>query len=590
MTNKIGQDNEQLVPNGFDKEMSEILETFIVESNEILETMGRDLLEFERRPLDMDLLNSIFRASHTLKGTSSFLGFTQMADLTHLMEDLLNKLRKAEMQANDDIVDALFEAFDTVKALLLRIESRNTQPVDLSTVLERLDGCIRGMTNRGADPSEPAVQRSDTTEMTQNAAGFTQQKLADSTIRVEVSRLDELMNLVGELVLARNRLIQHTQILAQDRSGVLFSKEIQESGIAVDFITTELQRAVMKTRMVPVAKVFNKLPRLVRELSKETHKDVELQVYGKETELDKSIIDALNDPLLHIIRNAIDHGIEAAEERAKERKPVRGTIVVNAEHEGNHIVLSIEDDGKGMDSEELKQKAVEKGLLTEAEARELSKRDALNLIFAPGFSTAKTVTSISGRGVGMDIVRANVAKLKGIIEIDSEPGRGTIFTLKLPLTLAIIQGLIVNSGGELFAIPLGSVLEVVRVSADEIETINGGEVIRLRDSVLPLGRIATTLNLKGTSGSSGWMYIVVVGWSDQRLGIIVDSLQGQREIVIKPLGDYLENTPAIAGSTILGDGKIVLIIDIGKFMRLCRQQPSEQAAVKIGNKGVQEVA
>lgn len=557
----------QNIPTGFEKEMAEILETFLVESNEILDTLGQDLLEIEKRPTDIELLNAIFRASHTLKGTASFLGFTQMTDFSHRMEDLLNKLRKGERSVTREIIDVMFQAYDVVKALLARIESRNVEPMDLSVVLAKLDACIQGTSTQSAKNTSAPAPQAASAEDAQNQ--FSQQKSGESTIRVDVTRLDNLMNLVGELVLARNRLTQTAQSFTGEHNAAMMARELQETSAAIDFATTELQMAVMKTRMVPVAKVFDKLPRLVRELSKETNKNVDLQIYGKDTELDKSIIDELYDPLVHIIRNAIDHGIETSEVRKAARKPEKGAIVVNAEHEGNHIIISVEDDGRGMDHEVLKAKAIEKGILTFAEAAEMSRREILNLIFVPGFTTAESVTSISGRGVGMDVVRTNVTKLKGIIEIDSEVGRGTMITLKLPLTLAIIQGLIVESAGEFFALPLGSVLEVVRVQKEEIDTINGLEVIKMRDLVLPLGRISDLMHLEEKGDTSSSKYIVVVGWSEQRLGIIVDSLHGQREIVIKSLGDYLGDVPAIAGSTILGDGKIILIIDVGEFIQLC---------------------
>ena len=563
-------ENNQGAPSGFDKEMAEILESFLIESSEIVETMGQDLLELERRPSDRELLNGIFRASHTLKGTSAFLGFTQLSELSHLMEDLLNKLRKGELTATADVIDTMFESFDAVKALLQRIAAREVQTVDLRRVVENLQVCIQSSDTQkiaapGASPKEQAPVGES-----QNVNPVVAAEIVESTIRVEVSRLDNLMNLVGELVLARNRLAQSAQSFTEDSSNPGVVNQLQETSVAVDFITTELQLAVMKTRLVPVAKVFNKLPRLVRELSKETQRDIDLQIYGKETELDKSVIDQLNDPLIHIIRNAVDHGIESPDERRKAGKPEKGIIVVHAEREGNHIVVSVEDDGKGMDPEALKKKAIERGLVTEAAAAEMSDHEARNLIFIPGFSTAHAVTNISGRGVGMDIVRTNIAKLKGVIEIDSVLGRGTVFTLKLPLTLAIIQGLIVEAGGESFALPLGAVLEVVRIRKSEVATVNGKKVLRMRSSVLPVAELSRILCRETKERTAEWAYVVVVTWSNQQMGIIVDSLKGQREIVIKSLGEYLGNVPAIAGSTILGDGSIVLIIDIGQFMELCR--------------------
>jgi two-component system chemotaxis sensor kinase CheA len=326
--------------------------------------------------------------------------------------------------------------------------------------------------------------------------------------------------------------------------------------------------AVMKTRMVPIEKVFNGLPLVARDLMRSTGKDVDLQIYGKETELDKSIVEELNDPLVHMVRNAIDHGIESPEERTKQGKPQQGIVVVNAERDGNYILITMEDDGRGIDAEQIKKKAIEKGLISEAQIKEMSTSDILNLIFIPGFSTKQEITNVSGRGVGMDVVKTNIAKLKGIVEIASEFGKGTIITLKVPLTLAIIQGLLMKVVDEIFAVPLSAVLEIIRVGPDEIYTIKGREVIRVRDVVLPLARMSDIIGNSKTAKQSPTSYVVVVGWAEKRIGLLVDSLQGQKEVVIKTLGNYLGDVPGIAGSTILGDGSVILVIDVGQFIEL----------------------
>ena len=402
--------------------MQEIFESFLIESDEILEGMGRDVLELEKRPSDVDVLNRIFRVAHTLKGTLGFLGYQQITDFAHVLEELLNKLRKKEVEVNTGIIDIFFDAYDVLKELLGRVKKNNHEPMHLARIMARLESLIHGQgLPESGTPSTPNAVAMDEPQQAEIAG---QQRSVDTTVRVDVLRLDDLMNLVGELVLARNRLSQSAHHLVEGSDALAGVKDIHESSQQIDFITTELQMAVMKTRMVPVAKVFNKLPRLVRELSRDTGKEIDLQIYGKETELDKSIMEELNDPLIHIIRNAVDHGIESPDDRVKARKLRQGTIIVNAEHDGNHIVISIEDDGRGMDVEVLKTKAVEKGIISGDRAREMSDREAFNLVFTPGFSTAETVTNISGRGVGMDIVRTNVAKLKGLIEIDSVVGRG----------------------------------------------------------------------------------------------------------------------------------------------------------------------
>jgi two-component system chemotaxis sensor kinase CheA len=546
----------------------ELLESFLVEAREILETLGHDLVDLEKRPADAELLNKIFRGVHTLKGTSSFLGLSAVSDLAHEYEDLLNKLRKGVLQVRPSMMDVMLEAADQLRKLVAAVEHKETTPHDCTATVERLHREIRG-------EAAPAAVVAETPEATKSSEA----KSADLTIRVDVSRLDHLMNLVGELVLARNRLSQTAAAIGQELVKSERSAGLQEASTQVDFITTELQMAVMKTRMVPVARLFNRLPRLVRDLSRETGKAVDLQIYGEETELDKSIIEELNDPLVHLIRNAVDHGIEPEAERRAAHKDPGGTIVVNAEHQGNHIVISIEDDGRGIDPQRLRQKAVEKGLLSPAQAADLSDRDAVNLIFAPGFSTAATVTSISGRGVGMDVVRSNIARLKGIIDVQSQPGHGTLITLKVPLTLAIIQGLLVRVAQEIFAIPLASVLEVVRVHRNDLQTVHGRWTIRLRDSVLPLVSLGDILRVPGSQHDNPWLYVVVVGWADQRTGLVVDAMMGQREVVIKSLGDYLSNTTGIAGSTILGDGRTILIVDVGQLMSLVGGRTAEGARV-----------
>jgi two-component system chemotaxis sensor kinase CheA len=600
----------------FDKEMAEILESFIVETREILEKLAQDLLALEKGAAGPELLNCIFRAVHTIKGTSSFLGLEQMTELAHSFEDVLNKLRRGELEVTPAKMDVLLASFDLMKELLARVENRDSGRIPLESILARLKDVAMSARMGGvptpavpppasapregvpvaearaasADialqeedgqapspgpavqdpPPEPAVPAAPQDPPGQAHAPQAAQKSGgDSTIRVDVARLDSLMNLVGELVLGRNRLTQIATQVGQEYEDLPIARGLADTSAQIDFITTELQMAVMKTRMVPIAKVFNKIPRLIRDLCRETGKDIDLQLEGEETELDKSIIEELNDPLIHIIRNASDHGIETPAERLASGKPARGTVRVTAEHEGNHIVIAIRDDGHGMDPEKLKAKALERGLITETQAREMSVREAFNLIFAPGFSTAAKVTNISGRGVGMDVVRTNITRLKGIVEIESELGAGSTFIIKLPLTLAIIQALLVQAGGEIYCIPLNSVLEVVRVLAEEITTVHGREVVRLRNSVLPIARIASVMGAPAAATASEWLYVVVAGLAEQRLGVVVDSLLGQKEVVIKSLGSYLGTVMGIAGSTILGDGQVIMILDVGEMMKLC---------------------
>ncbi|RVZ27601.1 chemotaxis histidine kinase/response regulator CheAY2 [Helicobacter pylori] len=392
----------------------------------------------------------------------------------------------------------------------------------------------------------------------------------EQTVRVDVRRLDHLMNLIGELVLGKNRLIRIYSDVEERYDGEKFLEELNQVVSSISAVTTDLQLAVMKTRMQPVGKVFNKFPRMVRDLSRELGKSIELIIEGEETELDKSIVEEIGDPLIHIIRNSCDHGIEPLEERRRLNKPETGKVQLSAYNEGNHIVIKISDDGKGLDPVMLKEKAIEKGVISERDAEDMSDREAFNLIFKPGFSTAKVVSNVSGRGVGMDVVKTNIEKLNGIIEIDSEVGVGTTQKLKIPLTLAIIQALLVGVQEEYYAIPLSSVLETVRISQDEIYTVDGKSVLRLRDEVLSLVRLSDIFKVDAILESNSDVYVVIIGLADQKIGVIVDYLIGQEEVVIKSLGYYLKNTRGIAGATVRGDGKITLIVDVGAMMDMAK--------------------
>ncbi|MGL2432565.1 chemotaxis histidine kinase/response regulator CheAY2 [Helicobacter pylori] len=428
-----------------------------------------------------------------------------------------------------------------------------------------------------AKPKQEVTPAKETpkTETKAKAKADTEENKAPSigveqTVRVDVRRLDHLMNLIGELVLGKNRLIRIYSDVEERYDGEKFLEELNQVVSSISAVTTDLQLAVMKTRMQPVGKVFNKFPRMVRDLSRELGKSIELIIEGEETELDKSIVEEIGDPLIHIIRNSCDHGIEPLEERRRLNKPETGKVQLSAYNEGNHIVIKISDDGKGLDPVMLKEKAIEKGVISERDAESMSDRETFNLIFKPGFSTAKVVSNVSGRGVGMDVVKTNIEKLNGIIEIDSEVGVGTTQKLKIPLTLAIIQALLVGVQEEYYAIPLSSVLETVRISQDEIYTVDGKSVLRLRDEVLSLVRLSDIFKVDAILESNSDVYVVIIGLADQKIGVIVDYLIGQEEVVIKSLGYYLKNTRGIAGATVRGDGKITLIVDVGAMMEMAK--------------------
>lgn len=617
------------------EDMQEILEDFLVEAFELVEQIDHDLVELESNPEDLELLNSIFRVAHTIKGSSSFLNFDVLTKLTHHMEDVLNKARHGELKITPDIMDVVLESIDRMKTLLNSIRDNGNDSVigmDIEPICARLtaisEGDVSAVASVSEEPKvepkeevvpatpEPSVepdvdvnQLSDSeveaeierllkvrkaedqarrAQKKKNAAATTPKPTTeagaekkvpasgsgggmDQTIRVEVKRLDHLMNLIGELVLGKNRLLKIYDDVEERYEGEKFLEELNQVVSQLSIITTDVQLAVMKTRMQPIAKVFNKFPRVVRDLSRELGKQIELEITGEETELDKSIVEEIGDPIMHMIRNSCDHGVEDPATRKANGKPERGVVQLKAYNEGNHIVVEITDDGKGLDANELKIKALEKNLITEKEAGQMTDKEAFTLIFKPGFSTAAKVTNVSGRGVGMDVVKTNIEKLNGVIEIDSELGKGSSFKLKIPLTLAIIQSLLVGTQEEFYAIPLASVLETVRVPIDNIYTIEGKNVLRLREEVLSLVRLSDVFGVKQVLESGDQTYVVIIGVAESKLGIIVDTLVGQEEIVIKSMGDYLQNIQGIAGATIRGDGRVTLIIDVGAMMDIAKE-------------------
>lgn len=631
-------------------EMQEILEDFLIEAFEMIEQLDQDLIELENNPKDLDLLNRIFRVAHTIKGSSSFLNFDILTNLTHNMEDVLNKARRGELVITPDIMDVVLKSIDLMKALLVLIRDTGSDnnELDISSTIVKLqniskrdetndDNCesndieandihnkpkeeikksiientkeIQSIDNYSDDEIEKEIERllknrqeedkarrkekrkQEATAKQFKAGNLEKSTSSDKnnkipqntkkeehavstnieqTVRVDVKRLDHLMNLIGELVLGKNRLISIYDDVEERYDGEQFLEELNQVVSAVSVVTTDLQLAVMKTRMLPVGKVFNKFPRMVRDLSRDMNKNIELIISGEETELDKSIVEEIGDPLVHIIRNSCDHGIENPEERVAKGKSETGRIELKAYNEGNHIVVEITDDGKGLDPESLKQKALEKGLLNEREAESMSDKEAFALIFKAGFSTAKVVTNVSGRGVGMDVVKTNIEKLNGMIDIESESGKGTVLKLKIPLTLAIIQALLVGVQEEYYAIPLSSVLETVRISQDEVYMVEGKSVLRLRDEILTLIRLSDIFKIDTVLKNINEFYVVVIGLAESKIGIIVDYLVGQEEVVIKSLGYYLKSTEGIAGATVRGDGKITLIVDVASMMQMAK--------------------
>lgn len=566
-------------------DMQELVQDFLVETNEIIENLDHDLVELESNQNDLELLNKIFRGAHTMKGSSSFLGFNKLAELTHHAEDILNKLRKGEMVVTREIMDTLLEFVDKTKQIISDIEN-GTDTTDCTSVIEDLklasEGKLTSKTKNTSaaqapqaasapQPAQAPVPKPQAAPKQEAVKPTHQAAQVEQTIRVDVSRLDSLVNLVGELVLSRNMLSQIAGELENKFENEYLVEQLLVATNSIGMNTTELQLAIMKTRMIAIGKVFNKFPRVVRDIARDTGKEIELIISGEETELDKQVIESIGDPLLHMVRNSCDHGVETPEVRLAKGKPRMGTVNLSAYHEGNHVVIEIKDDGAGMDPDKLKRKAIEKGVITVDEANSMDDKQAFSLIFKPGFSTAEKITNISGRGVGMDVVRTNIEKLNGIITIDSKINEGSTFYLKLPLTLAIIQALLVEVAGETFAIPLASVVETVRITNEEIHSFEGREVLKLRDRVLSLIRLDEAFALDELEQDE--IYVVVVALAEKQLGFIVDKLIGQEEIVIKSLGDYLGGNPGIAGATITGDGRVRLILDVAGVIEVAQNMP-----------------
>jgi two-component system, chemotaxis family, sensor kinase CheA len=578
-----------------DCEDQELLEGFLAETTELLEKLDDDLIALEKSTDDADLMNSIFRSIHTVKGASSFLGFDLLVRVTHKTEDVLNRLRKGELLVTPGIMDVVLEATDLVKVLVGDIKAGDIQERDVDSTINKLmpflseqpavkpveqpetaapvdsvpaaEAAVEPAAEQEPAAALPPVKATPTPETVKKPATPKPSEKGDdlsdnSTVRVDVKRLDDLMNQVGELVLERNRMMQLNQDLqAATSDQVVFGEEFSKLTKRMNFVTSELQMQVLKMRMIPVEKVFKKFPRIVRSLARDLGKEVDLQIFGEETELDRSVVDEIGDPLIHLIRNAMDHGLETPEERRAAGKSGTGNLVLAAVHEGNQIIISIKDDGRGIDTDRVGRKAVEKGLITEEQLAAMSQREMFDLIFLPGFSTKEKASDLSGRGVGMDVVKTNIKKLNGIIEIKSERGQGSEFILRLPLTLAIIQSLLVEVEGEIYSIPLSSVLETLRVDQREFHVIGGQEVLKLREMVLPLIRLDQVFKVIKRYEKEDFCYVVVIGAADKRVGLVVTRLVGQQEVAIKSLGNYLSNIPGIAGSTILGDGRVTLIID-----------------------------
>jgi two-component system chemotaxis sensor kinase CheA len=556
----------------------DILREFLIESTDNLDQLDQDFVALEVDATATDRIAAIFRAIHTIKGTSGFLGLAKLEKLAHAGESVLSRLRDGTLTFTPAITSALLAMVDGVRSILASVEASGTEgPETYSEVIESLGSLIDEGPSpvahvAHAPPPEQAqtqvvvavpgdrpsvrpqavVEASQTQHESRTAA-------SDTSIRVDVGLLDKLMNLVGELVLARNQIIQF--------SGQTQDSLLQGTSQRLNLITTELQEGVMKTRMQPIGNVWHKFPRVVRDLAVTCGKQVRLEMIGAETDLDRTIIEAIKDPLTHLVRNSVDHGFETPEVRVARGKPAVGRLVLRAFHEGGQVNIEISDDGGGIDPAKLRQRAVDRTLITPERAARMSDRESLNLIFLPGFSTAAKVTSVSGRGVGMDVVKTNVEKIGGTVDVHSTVGHGTALKIKIPLTLAIIPALIVTSHTERFAIPQVNLLELVRLApeqaATQVEHIHGAPVYRLRGNILPLVYLQRTLEFPSAPDSAGEPVNIVVLQADERqFGLVVDSVCDTEEIVVKPLGKELKGLSVFAGATIMGDGRVALILDV----------------------------
>lgn len=664
-----------------DLDISQYLNVFVEEAKEHLQNMNDVLLELEKNPSHLGHINEIFRVAHTIKGMSGTMGFHNMANLTHEMENVLHAVRNNDIQLKEEIIDILFECFDALDFSVNYIIDHGTENDETNQVLIdkltktlkndnnkidndipkldfQIDNFVIEAINKAINDgfsifkidfilsescmlksarafiifntletfgeviySKPSVEdiedekferefsiilltsfeESDilkelknisevdninilnmknvnlddidypNTRKYNNASPVSENKSANKTeqlapattgkigktVRVDIERLDNLMNLVSELIIIKTRM--------DDLSSTSARENMSETIEYLERITTNLHAAVMKVRMVPIERVFNRFPRLVRDLSKELGKEIELQMSGEETEVDRTVIDEIGDPLIHLIRNSIDHGIEIPSERKKIGKPETGIVILKSYPDGNNVVIEVDDDGKGIDHEIIKEKAIEKGIIDEKEAENLSIEDSINLLFAPGFSTAETISDISGRGVGLDVVKSKIESINGNIEINSVKNKGTKFIIRIPLTLAIIHALLVKLSNEIYAIPLSSITEIINISNNQIRDVQGQEIVLYRGKTLPIIKLKNTLNISDTEEKDD-LVVVVVKKGDKQAGLIVDDLIGQQEIVIKSLGKYLGGVKYLSGATILGNGNVSLILDINSLI------------------------
>ena len=567
-------------------DVDDLTKEFLAESQEGLDRMERCVTELEKRPGDAELLGEIFRAVHTIKGTTGFLGFDRLEKLAHAGEHLLGALRDGRLKVSSELISGLLRLLDGLRAILALIEETGGEGTRVSDEDGELIAELATFNGHGLPgvlppraSSEIALGDAESMRVTESAAeplhppATPGEKVAggsDKTIRIDVAVLNRMMNLVGELVLTRNQMLQ---------SGVE-AANFPELARRLDSVTADLRETVMQARMQPVGNLFGKFPRLVRDLARICGRAVRVELSGQETGLDKSLLEAIKDPLTHAVRNAVDHGIEAPAERVLAGKPAEGCVWLKAFHQSGSVVIEVSDDGAGIPMERVLKKAIERNLVTADEAAGMSEREALQLIFLPGFSTAAAVTTVSGRGVGMDVVRANVEKVGGSVEVESRRGEGTTLRLRVPLTLAIVPSLVVKSGGQSFALPQSALVELVDIPRRELDgamqRIGSSEVYRLRERLLPVVWLDRLLGLKADSPETQkGHYMAVLEAEGCRFGLVVDDLMSPEEIVVKPLSPVLRESGLFSGATVLGNGMLALILDIGATAARAGVKPVE---------------
>jgi two-component system chemotaxis sensor kinase CheA len=591
--------------------MDELTREFLIESQEGLDRMERCLTELEARPQDAALIGDIFRSVHTIKGTTGFLGFKRLEKLAHAGENLLGLLREGKLVANSPTITGLLQLLDGLRSILKTIEAEGNEGAGEDGVLigwlDELQLPAKAQVAQPAhavadahaasapgpiaapilaETAEPAPAATSESKAPVDSEGDAlrpraQGTAAESTLRVDVTLLNQMMNLVGELVLTRNQVLQAT---SADPNMTLLSRRL-------DMVTADLRESVMKARMQPVSNIFSKMPRIVRDLSQSLGRRVRLQVEGQDTELDKSLLEAIKDPLTHAVRNSLDHGIEPPEARQAAGKDPEGTLKLKASQEGSYVVIEVTDDGAGIAIDKIRQKAVERGLVPAERAARLGERELFQLIFLPGFSTAATVTNVSGRGVGMDVVRTNVEKIGGKVEIDSRAGKGTTLRMRIPLTLAIIPALIVRSINQSFALPQGALLELVHIppqeAASAIEWIENAPLYRLRGKLLPLVYLDHLLmpGAEHKLSTERDNFIAVLDADGRRFGLVVDGLADPEEIVVKPLSAVLKDIGLFSGATVLGNADLALILDPGSIALKAGVSLREEEASRASETG-----